>query len=78
MDGRWFDVGVSDPFLETFLLIQELKNRMNNSEEFKTFTRIVKGFGEIAVNGFHHLRSHDGIKSVQGVANQPQILARLW
>jgi hypothetical protein len=52
--------------------------QLNNSWEYKTFTRIVREFSEIAVNGFHHRRSHDGIKSAQGVANQPQIFARLW
>jgi hypothetical protein len=32
-------------------------------------------FIEIAINGFHHFCcSFDGIKSVEGVANQPKIL----
>jgi hypothetical protein len=34
MNGRWFDVGESDPFLKTFSLIIELKNiklQLNNS-----------------------------------------------
>jgi hypothetical protein len=38
------------------------------------FTLIAGKLGEIAVNGFDHFFSFDGIKSVEGVANQPKIL----
>ena len=38
------------------------------------FTRIAGKLREIAVNGFDHFFSFDGIKSVEGVANQPKIL----
>jgi hypothetical protein len=31
---------------------------------------------EVAVNRFHHFCSFDGIKSVEGVANEPKILTR--
>ncbi len=37
-------------------------------------TRIAGKLCEIAVNGFNHLFSFDGIKSVEGVANQHKIL----
>jgi hypothetical protein len=42
----------------------------------KSFTRIARKFSEIAVNGFQHFISFDGIKSVEGVANEPKILTR--
>ncbi len=48
---------------------------MWNSFDF-LFTRITGKLSEIAVNGFDHLCSFDGIKSVEGVANQPKILTR--
>jgi hypothetical protein len=38
------------------------------------FTLIAGELREIAVNGFDHFFSFDGIKSVEGVANQPKIL----
>jgi hypothetical protein len=40
------------------------------------FTLIAGKLSEIAVNGFDHFCSFDGIKSVEGVANQPKILTR--
>jgi hypothetical protein len=46
--------------------------------ENETFTGIVGNLSKIAINGFHHRRSHDEIQSIQGVANQPQILTRRW
>jgi hypothetical protein len=44
------------------------------NRSFKLFTRIAGKLSEIAVNGFDHFFSFDGIKSVEGVANQPKIL----
>ena len=45
---------------------------MGNS--FKNiFTRIPGELSEIAVNGFNKFFSFDGIKSVEGVANQPKM-----
>jgi hypothetical protein len=47
---------------------------MGNSY-FNRFTRIVGKLSEIAINGFHNFCSLDaGIKSLEGVANQPKIL----
>ena len=40
----------------------------------KSITGITGKLSEIAVNGFDHFCSFDGIKSVEGVANQPKIL----
>ena len=40
------------------------------------FTDIARKFSKIAENGLHHFCSFDGIKSVEGVANQPKILTR--
>ncbi len=70
IDGRRFDVGVSNPTLKTFFIKLKIRKlQLNNWWESKTFTLIVREFSEIAVNGFHFRRSHDRIKSVQGVAN---------
>jgi hypothetical protein len=69
MDGRRFDVVESDPLLEIFLVTKKLLN-LNRKWEmgvYKLFTLIAGKLGEIAVNG---------IKSVEGVANQPKILTR--
>ena len=44
---------------------------MNNKS---IFTRITRKFSKIAVNGFDHFCSFDGIKSVEGVANEQKIL----
>jgi hypothetical protein len=78
MDGRRFDVVESDPLLEIFLVTKKLLN-LNRKWEmgvYKLFTLIAGKLGEIAVNGFDHFFSFDGIKSVEGVANQPKILTR--
>ena len=49
---------------------------MNQSKYLeKTITRITGEFREIAVNGFHHRRSHDGINSRPDVANYFEISA---
>jgi hypothetical protein len=77
IDGRGFDVGESDPFLKTFSSIR-IVQLIIFYKRFRKITFVAREFSEIAVNRFHFRRSHDGIKSVQGIANQPQILARLW
>jgi hypothetical protein len=46
--------------------------------KLKSFTEITGKFREIAINRFHHCQSHDGIKSIQGVANYFEIIARGW
>ena len=77
MDGRRFDVGVSDPFLEIFLR-KWLNKKIGFWSQLKWITGITGKFIEIAVNRFHHRRSCDRIKSIQGVANQFEITARGW
>ena len=48
---------------------------MNGKQFFSNkFTRIAGKLREIAVNGFDHFCSFDGIKSVEGVANQQKII----
>ena len=64
MDGHRFDIGVSNPFLKIFL---EKFCQLNKWKiVFKWLPASPGIFGEIAVNGFHHFISFDGIKSVEG------------
>jgi hypothetical protein len=75
MDGCRIDVDVSDPFLFSLLNKNDLDQTM--TIERKTCRTILIGI-EFTVNGFHLLRSLDGIESAQFVSHSLQIFTRGW
>ena len=44
----------------------------------KISTLVFGKFRKIAVNSFHHFKSHNRIKSFQGVAAEQQVFTRCW
>ena len=49
-----------------------------SSFSFVSFTWIVDGFGEIAVDVVDRFVAHDGVQSAFSVANFLQIVTRFW
>ncbi len=74
MDGRRFDVGVSDPFL---FFCKQKRFRWTISNKIKTWRTILIS-KKVAVNHFHYLRSFDRKESAQFMSRPLQIRTRDW
>ena len=76
MDGRRFDVGVTNPFL----FVCQLKNNLKivNEFEYKQHVDTILIRKEIAVNHFHLFWSFDGKESAQFMSHSLQIKTWRW
>jgi hypothetical protein len=77
MDGRRFDVGVSDPFLFVCIKNKDL-DEFRWTNEIKTRRRTIFIRIKVAVNHFHLLRSFDRKESAQFVSHSLQIPTGGW
>ncbi len=74
MDGRRFDVGVSDPFL--FVCKQNQLGKTITSKNSTRRTILISQ--KVAVNHFHLLCSFDRKESAEFMSNLLQIRTRGW
>ncbi len=77
MDGRRFDVDISNPFLFVCIKNKDL-DELRWTNEIKTRRRTILIRKKVTINHFHLLRSFDRKKSAQFVSHLLQIPAGGW
>ena len=83
INGRCFHVEIANHFLKIYhqqnCLLDYLRLRVNRPNYFHvSFTWIVGGFGEIAIDVVNRFIAHDWEQSAFSVANFLQIVTRFW
>jgi hypothetical protein len=76
MDGRWFDVDVSDPFLFVCQIKKRIGPSVYQSNKKHADTIVIRE--KIAVNHFHLFRSFDWKESAQFMSHSLQIKTWRW